>query len=123
MPSLSSRTQVGPHLQSRVAAWILFLKTSLPGAGHLQDGSSPCDTDRNQLNVLVFCSIPTPSFLNPTGLAAAADTAFVLVAGGLGERLGYSGIKLALPVESATGGCYLKLYIESILALQVCENV
>ena len=49
---------------------------------------------------------------------AVADTAFVLVAGGLGERLGYSGIKLALPSESASGACFLQLYVESILALQ-----
>ena len=47
-----------------------------------------------------------------------AECAFVLVAGGLGERLGYSGIKVALPTESATGTCYLQLYAESILALQ-----
>ena len=52
------------------------------------------------------------------GVEAAADAAFVLVAGGLGERLGYSGIKLALPSESASGICFLQLYIESILALQ-----
>ncbi len=42
------------------------------------------------------------------GVEAAADAAFVLVAGGLGERLGYSGIKLALPSESATGTCFLQ---------------
>ena len=41
-------------------------------------------------------------------MEAAADAAFVLVAGGLGERLGYSGIKLALPSESATGTCFLQ---------------
>jgi UDP-sugar pyrophosphorylase len=52
------------------------------------------------------------------GVAQAAGAAFVLVAGGLGERLGYSGIKVALPTESATGTCYLQLYCESILALQ-----
>jgi len=40
------------------------------------------------------------------------------VAGGLGERLGYSGIKLALPVETARGASYLQTYVESILALQ-----
>jgi UDP-sugar pyrophosphorylase len=42
----------------------------------------------------------------------------VLVAGGLGERLGYSGIKLALPAETATGRCFLQLYVECVLALQ-----
>ena len=44
-----------------------------------------------------------------TGVKAAGSAAFVLVAGGLGERLGYSGIKLALPVESASGKCFLQV--------------
>ncbi|KAL1508677.1 hypothetical protein AB1Y20_004772 [Prymnesium parvum] len=43
---------------------------------------------------------------------------FVLVAGGLGERLGFSGIKVALPYQITTEEPYLKLYISSILALQ-----
>jgi UDP-sugar pyrophosphorylase len=33
------------------------------------------------------------------GLSLFKDCAFVLVAGGLGERLGYSGIKVSLPVR------------------------
>ena len=33
----------------------------------------------------------------------------MLVAGGLGERLGFSGIKLALPVESASRKCFLQV--------------
>uniref|UniRef100_A0A383VCY8 UTP-monosaccharide-1-phosphate uridylyltransferase n=1 Tax=Tetradesmus obliquus TaxID=3088 RepID=A0A383VCY8_TETOB len=56
--------------------------------------------------------------LEGQGLEAAGKAAFVLVAGGLGERLGYQGIKVALPCESASGRCFLQLYIESILALQ-----
>jgi len=43
---------------------------------------------------------------------------FVIVAGGLGERLGYSGIKPALPSELVTKTSFLQLYIENILALQ-----
>jgi len=43
---------------------------------------------------------------------------FVLVAGGLGERLGYSGIKVQLPSQLTTGTTYLELYIRHILALQ-----
>ena len=57
--------------------------------------------------------------LERAGVAAAGGCAFVLVAGGLGERLGYSGIKLGLPVESASGTCFLQLYIQHILALGV----
>eukprot|EP00198_Chlamydomonas_reinhardtii_P000981 XP_001690316.1 UDP-N-acetylglucosamine-pyrophosphorylase [Chlamydomonas reinhardtii] len=57
--------------------------------------------------------------LEAEGLAQAGAAAFVLVAGGLGERLGYSGIKVALPSECATGTPFLGLYIQTILALQV----
>lgn len=52
------------------------------------------------------------------GVEQAEQCAFVLVAGGLGERLGYSGIKVALPVDLSSNMCFLQLYIESILALQ-----
>jgi hypothetical protein len=33
--------------------------------------------------------------------------------------LTHTGIKVALPCESASGRCFLQLYIETILALQV----
>uniref|UniRef100_A0A6M2FC47 UTP-monosaccharide-1-phosphate uridylyltransferase n=1 Tax=Populus davidiana TaxID=266767 RepID=A0A6M2FC47_9ROSI len=52
------------------------------------------------------------------GVKEAQNAAFVLVAGGLGERLGYNGIKVALPFETITGTCFLQGYIESVLALQ-----
>lgn len=51
-------------------------------------------------------------------LGKAPKKAFVLVAGGLGERLGYHGIKVALPAETATGRCYLGVYIDFILEVQ-----
>jgi UDP-sugar pyrophosphorylase len=44
------------------------------------------------------------------GWQALAETAVVLVAGGLGERLGYSGIKLDIPVEVTEGTSYLAHY-------------
>ena len=56
--------------------------------------------------------------MEKVGFENADKLAFALVAGGLGERLGYSGIKVALPSEITTEDCYLKVYIESILALQ-----
>lgn len=52
------------------------------------------------------------------GLTGIANTAFVLVAGGLGERLGYSGIKLSLETNLLTNQSYLAVYVEYILALQ-----
>ena len=56
------------------------------------------------------------------GLKNANKLAFALVAGGLGERLGYNGIKISLPSEITTEDCYLKVYIESILSLQKATN-
>jgi len=52
------------------------------------------------------------------GLGEMGKCGFVLVAGGLGERLGYGGIKLGLPTELATETTYLQFYIETILAIQ-----
>ncbi len=49
------------------------------------------------------------AFCAYAGVKAAGHAAFVLVAGGLGERLGYSGIKLALPVECASNKCFLQV--------------
>jgi len=45
-------------------------------------------------------------------------TGFTLVAGGLGERLGYDGIKIGIPINLVTGDPYIKVYIEYILAYQ-----
>ncbi|CAL5050020.1 unnamed protein product [Urochloa decumbens] len=56
--------------------------------------------------------------LEAAGVKEARNAAFVLVAGGLGERLGYKGIKVALSRETTTGKCFLQHYIESILSLQ-----
>jgi UDP-sugar pyrophosphorylase len=46
------------------------------------------------------------------------QTGFVLVAGGLGERLGYNGIKIALPVDSITRKPFMQWYAEYLLAYQ-----
>jgi len=51
------------------------------------------------------------------GLAAAKGLVVVLVAGGLGERLGYPGIKIDIPVEVTTGASYLALYASWIRAV------
>eukprot|EP00039_Didymoeca_costata_P012638 m.183044 g.183044 ORF g.183044 m.183044 type:complete len:205 (-) comp15538_c0_seq17:4-618(-) len=52
------------------------------------------------------------------GLETTPYLGFVLVAGGLGERLGFSGIKIALPTELVTGKFYMQLFVESILSMQ-----
>ena len=43
---------------------------------------------------------------------------FVLLGGGFGERLGFDGIKTALPSEITTATSFLELYIRTLLAVQ-----
>lgn len=52
------------------------------------------------------------------GLQEIGRCGFVLLAGGLGERLGYSSTKLALPTDSVSEKPLLQLYIENILNIQ-----
>ena len=57
------------------------------------------------------------------GLEACAGAVFVLVAGGLGERLGYSGIKLSLETNLCTNKSYLETYIRYIQAMQYLSRL
>ena len=53
------------------------------------------------------------------GLQELSKLCFVLIAGGLGERLGFSGIKVSLPVCTiAEDYSYLKFYAQYALACQ-----
>ena len=52
------------------------------------------------------------------GKAHFDKTALVLVAGGLGERLGYHGIKLDIPVEVTENTTYLANYAAFLLAME-----
>jgi UDP-sugar pyrophosphorylase len=52
------------------------------------------------------------------GLQHAHELAIIMVAGGLGERLGYPGIKIDIPVDAVQKRTYLQLCIEYIKALQ-----
>lgn len=52
------------------------------------------------------------------GISGMSGAVFVLVAGGLGERLGYSGIKLSLETNLCTNKSYLEIYVSYIQAMQ-----
>lgn len=57
--------------------------------------------------------------LEELGLAQLSSTCFVLVAGGLGERLGYSSIKVGLPLTLLNKELnYIKYYCEYIKAFE-----
>jgi UDP-sugar pyrophosphorylase len=71
--------------------------------------------------------VPAGVFLKPgeqlmdemetLGLQELQHTVIVLIAGGLGERLGYSGIKIDLPVCTIQKDyCYFKYYAQYIHA-------
>jgi hypothetical protein len=56
------------------------------------------------------------------GMQVIGDCVFILVAGGLGERLGYSGIKLELSTNLCTSRSYLEEYVRFIQALEQRTN-
>lgn len=70
--------------------------------------------------VLSFDGEGTMSFseAEKLGVEGMSGAVFVLVAGGLGERLGYSGIKLSLETNLSTNACYLEVYAQYIKAMQ-----
>jgi UDP-sugar pyrophosphorylase len=57
------------------------------------------------------------------GIQAMSGAVFVLVAGGLGERLGYSGIKLSLETNLCTNRSYLEVYVSYIKAMQYLARI
>eukprot|EP00439_Symbiodinium_sp_Y106_P056706 s793_g7.t5 len=52
------------------------------------------------------------------GAQEVSKCCFVIPAGGLGERLGFSGVKFALPAELVTGSCVLGVYCAYLRAFQ-----
>jgi UDP-sugar pyrophosphorylase len=51
------------------------------------------------------------------GIPEMKNCCFVLVAGGLGERLGYSSIKIGMPIELITHTTFIQYYCENILEI------
>jgi UDP-sugar pyrophosphorylase len=76
----------------------------------------------SELAAVAELDSPLFAELEKTGLANLDKCCFVIVAGGLGERLGYQGIKLRLPVETLTHTSYLEAYVQHLLAMQALAN-
>ena len=89
----------------------LLLAEAASGANPF-DGCTPAQPD------LVDLSSFGPDYdaAEAEGLRCFAESAVVLVAGGLGERLGYHGIKLDIPVEVTETTSYLAHYASLIKA-------
>ncbi len=60
--------------------------------------------------------------LEKVGKSNLCACGFVVIAGGLGERLGFSDIKLKLPVELCTNMSYLELYCRQIISFHTTER-
>ncbi|KAM7511129.1 hypothetical protein LguiB_010004 [Lonicera macranthoides] len=97
-----------------------YIKTARELLAESKAGKNPFDGFTPSVPSGEILTFGDDSFIifEETGVRQVQNAAFVLVAGGLGERLGYNGIKVALPIESTTETCFLQHYIESILALQ-----
>ncbi|XP_030526560.1 UDP-sugar pyrophosphorylase [Rhodamnia argentea] len=97
-----------------------YIKTARELLADSKAGKNPFDGFTPSVPNGEVLTFGDENFINfeETGVREARKAAFVLVAGGLGERLGYNGIKVALPAETTSGTCFLQHYIESILALQ-----
>jgi len=80
---------------------------------YLESDSSSTTTSPDGDNKLSFAQAER------LGMTVISKLAFVLVAGGLGERLGYSGIKLSLETNLVTNHSYLETYCRYIQALQL----
>ena len=95
-----------------------LLKDAQSGANPL-DGYSP----KMPTGELLAFGSEQYSKMEALGAEQLRGACFILVAGGLGERLGYNeGVKLELPAETVTGRSFLKLYADSILAFQKIAN-
>ncbi|XP_012476781.1 UDP-sugar pyrophosphorylase [Gossypium raimondii] len=101
-----------------------YIKTARELLADSKAGKNPYDGFTPSVPTGEVLSFGEDNFIKfeDVGVKEAKNAAFVLVAGGLGERLGYNGIKVALPAETTTGTCFLQLYIESILALQEASS-
>ena len=82
-------------------------------------GENPYDNYKPEVPSGVFLKPGEPELdmYEQEGLKELPKTGFVLIAGGLGERLGYSGIKIDLPVSTLEPDyCYLKYYAQYVHA-------
>lgn len=84
-------------------------------------GANPLEGWIPEIPEGVSLDIQSDSYLSyeKLGLQEVGSCGFVLVAGGLGERLGYSGIKIELPSETTTNISFMELYCRSIKSLEL----
>ena len=119
--------------QAKMAQQVIELNKNYPGGileyikrakallADAKEGANPYDAFTPSVPSGEKLSFDDPSYekLEDEGLVVAQYTGFVLVAGGLGERLGYSSIKIGIPMTAVLPDLtFIKFYIESLKALE-----
>lgn len=116
-----------------MAAQVLKLDKGTPGGlvDYVMRGRKFLNDSKNGINPFdnFKPEVPTGQNLIPAspemddfekiGMAELPQLCLVIIAGGLGERLGYSGIKVDLPLMTIEDDyCYLKFYFEYAIAIR-----
>lgn len=122
-----------PEEQQRMAQQIIGLNETYPGGVQeyikraqallkdAKEGANPYDDFTPSVPSGEKLSFDDPAYekLEEEGVEVGRDTGFVLVAGGLGERLGYSSIKIGIPISAVLPELtFIKFYIDSLKALE-----
>jgi len=130
---LATLNSLEESAQSALASQIVQLNRVTPGGlqNYCERARVLLEASRNNVNPFddFRPQVPTGVYLRPEeeefarmeqlGLQELSKLCFVLIAGGLGERLGFSGIKVSLPVCTiAEDYSYLKYYAQYALACQ-----
>lgn len=97
-----------------------YVKNAKKLLASAKKGENPFDGWRPQVPSGVKLEPVTEEYVRyeEAGIPELGFCGFVLVAGGLGERLGYNGIKIELPSQTITNTSFLELYCQQILYIQ-----
>ena len=92
----------------------ILLEESKNRVNHFSDTTIEIPDDIPHINIF------SPEFfeLDQLGFNQLKDTVFCLVAGGLGERLGYTGIKIGLQNDLITLRTYIEVYTDFLKAYE-----
>ncbi len=122
-----------PEERAKMVQQVIDLNKSYPGGikeyikraqtllKDAKEGANPYDDYTPSVPSGETLSFDDPEYekLEELGLIEAQYTGFVLVAGGLGERLGYSSIKIGIPVTALLPEfTFLNYYIDCLRALE-----
>eukprot|EP00928_Gymnodinium_smaydae_P007346 TRINITY_DN12650_c0_g2_i1.p1 TRINITY_DN12650_c0_g2~~TRINITY_DN12650_c0_g2_i1.p1 ORF type:complete len:664 (-),score=127.84 TRINITY_DN12650_c0_g2_i1:95-2086(-) len=111
------RTLAGGGLQGYLERARKLLSDAKAGVNPFA-GKTPVVPNGQRLTGESGLGTSTYAELERLGMAQLSKCAFCLVAGGLGERLGYPGIKIGITAEVTTGVTFIETYAQFILAFQ-----